>query len=54
MLTAEQCFDFLTHRAHVRAALHLRWPVMKLNTRPKEALNDPSKYKSAGVDNSSR
>ena len=29
-----------------RTALHLRWPVMKLNTRPKESLRDPSKYKS--------
>ena len=29
-----------------RAALHLWWPVMKLNTRPKESLRDPSKYKS--------
>jgi len=29
-----------------RAALHLWWPVMKLNTRPKESLKDPSKYKS--------
>ena len=30
-----------------RAALHLWWPVMKLNTRPKESLRDPSKYKSS-------
>jgi len=29
-----------------RAALHLWWPAMKLNTRPKESLRDPSKYKS--------
>jgi imidazolonepropionase-like amidohydrolase len=29
-----------------RAALHLWWPVMKLNTRPKAAMRDPSKYKS--------
>jgi imidazolonepropionase-like amidohydrolase len=29
-----------------RAALHLWWPAMKLNTRPKESLSDPSKYKS--------
>ena len=28
------------------AALHLWWPVMTLNTRPKETLRDPDKYKS--------
>ncbi|MDP6036044.1 MAG: hypothetical protein QGG55_08360, partial [Verrucomicrobiota bacterium] len=27
-------------------ALHLRWPAMGINTRPKESLNDASKYKS--------
>ncbi len=27
-------------------ALHLRWPTMGINTRPKESLNDASKYKS--------
>ena len=29
-----------------RAALHVWWPVMKLNTQPKEAMRDPSKHKS--------
>jgi imidazolonepropionase-like amidohydrolase len=34
----------MTVKTH--AALHLWWPVMTLNTRPKETLRDPDKYKS--------
>ena len=34
----------MTVKTH--AALHLWWPVMTLNTRPKETLHDPDKYKS--------
>jgi imidazolonepropionase-like amidohydrolase len=34
----------MTVKTH--AALHLWWPVMSLNTRPKQTLRDPDKYKS--------
>jgi len=34
----------MTVKTH--ATLHLWWPVMTLNTRPKETLRDPKKYKS--------
>ena len=34
----------MTIAAHV--ALHLQWPSMNINTRPKDSLKDPSKYKS--------
>ena len=34
----------MTIKTH--AALHLWWPVMTLNTRPKETLHDPDKHKS--------